>query len=79
MSAYRLDVATLFGVLDEARRTRGLSWRRLAAAVGTTPSAFTRMRHGNAPDAHLLLSLMLWLEWAPELQLVAQPVGGEQR
>lgn len=79
MSAYRLDVAALFKVLDEARVAHGLSWRRLAAVVGTTPSAFTRMRHGNAPDAHLLVSLMLWLEWAPELQLVSRPAGGARR
>lgn len=79
MSVYRLDVAALFGVLDEARVAQGLSWRRLAVVVGSTPSAFTRMRHGNAPDAHLLVSLMLWLEWAPELQLLVRPTGGEPR
>lgn len=71
MSAVRLNVPALFGLLDAQRVERGLSWRQLADVVGSTPSAFTRMSHGKAPDAHLLVALVLWLGWAPELQLLA--------
>lgn len=71
MSAVRLNVPVLFGFLDAQRQERGLSWRQVAEVVGSTPSAFTRMSYGKAPDAHLLVALVLWLGWAPELQLLA--------
>ncbi|MCX5209724.1 hypothetical protein OG689_10560 [Kitasatospora sp. NBC_00240] len=75
MSSHRLDVPTLYALLDAQRAERGLSWTRLGVLVGTTKNVFARMSQGAAPDAHTLLSLLLWLEWSPELVLLARPAG----
>ena len=79
MSAWVLPVAALYGVLDERRQRVGLSWRRLAGELDLSPSTFTRMKSGLAPDAHTLGVLLIWLGWAPELAHLVQesaPGGG---
>jgi transcriptional regulator with XRE-family HTH domain len=75
-----LDVGLLYRLVDERRQAAGLSWRQLAGVLGTSPSSFTRMSHGRAPEAALLVGLVLWLGWAPELALLvrgADPAGGD--
>jgi hypothetical protein len=73
-----LDVPVLLELVNGRRVERGLSWWALAQELGVTSSAWTRMRRGRAPDAHLLLSLLIWLEWAPDLVLLAEPVGAQR-
>jgi hypothetical protein len=33
------------------------------------------MKRGGAPDSNLLLSLLIWLDWAPDLVLLAAGDG----
>jgi transcriptional regulator with XRE-family HTH domain len=61
MSAYRLDVPTLYAYLDAKRQRNGLSWRAVARETGLASSTLTRIGHGDAPDAHALLTLITWL------------------
>ncbi|MEU6235929.1 hypothetical protein [Kitasatospora sp. NPDC047058] len=68
----------LLELVDQRRSEVGLSWWALARELGVTSSAWARMKRGRAPDAHLLLSLLIWLEWAPELALLAEPVGAQR-
>lgn len=76
MSAYQLDLATLFKLVDAQRTERAMSWVDLSATVGVTPNVFVRMRQGSSnPDANTLVSLLMWLDWAPELALLVRPAG----
>lgn len=61
MSAYRLNVPALHRLVDEKRCAEGLSWRQLGNLTGITASTFSRMPKGLAPDAHALVSLLMWL------------------
>lgn len=72
VSRWVLDVQVLYGVLDERRRARGLSWRQLALHLGISPNVFSRMKAGSAPDAATLGALLVWLGWAPELALIVR-------
>ena len=75
MSAYQLDVPTLFALVDAQRLERGLSWNRLAQSLGLTGNVFTRMAGGSAPDSHTLVTLLVWLGWvgsSPELALLVR-------
>ena len=74
MSAYRLDVPTLYALLEAERLERGLSWNRLAKSLGLTSTVFSRMSVGGAPDAHTLVTLLVWLGWAPEVALLVKRV-----
>lgn len=76
MSAYRLDVLELYRLLDVRRRTFGLSWRRVAAEVGMSPSAFTRMAGGLPPHADHLVSLLVWLGMDAEIAHLIK-LGGD--
>lgn len=60
-SNYQLDVAALYRYLNHHRRAKGLSWRGVAAETGCPPSLFTKLRHGGAPSAHALVTLLMWL------------------
>ncbi|WP_051966502.1 helix-turn-helix transcriptional regulator [Kitasatospora mediocidica] len=77
MSLYVLDVPVLYGRLDAVRVQRGLSWRVLAADLRLSPSTFTQMKAGLAPDSHTLGTVLMWLGWMPELALLVreQPVS----
>ncbi|MFF0409148.1 hypothetical protein ACFYUY_01765 [Kitasatospora sp. NPDC004745] len=66
----------LLALVDQRRAQLGLSQQLLAVSLGTSASALKRMSRGGAPDAHLLLRLLLWLGWAPELVLLVEG-GGE--
>lgn len=56
-----LDVAQLHSALDFVRAHRRMSWRAVAAEVGCSPSALTRISQGHAPDADGLCALIDWL------------------
>jgi len=62
VSAYRLNVAELYRLVDAQRQFRGLSWRAVARELGLSASTLTRLRDGGcAPDADALVSLLMWL------------------
>lgn len=73
MSGHRLDVPELHQLLDTQRRARGLSWRGIARETGLGSSTLTRIRHGQAPDAHALVSLLVWLNLDTDIARIAQP------
>jgi hypothetical protein len=79
MPAHRLDIDTLYQLLDTQRQEQDLSWKRLATSLNITSKVFCRMAAGGAPDAHTLVALVLWLGWAPELSLLQQPRTGGVR
>jgi transcriptional regulator with XRE-family HTH domain len=62
----RIDVPALYGALDGARRSRGLSWRQLAAEVGCSPSTMTRLANGHRPDVDAFIALTQWLKMPAE-------------
>lgn len=76
MSAYRLDVPTLYALLDARRLELGLSWFRLGHELGLTSNVFSRMAVSDgAPDSHTLVTLLVWLGWvesSPELALLVR-------
>lgn len=76
MSAYRLNAAELHRRVDVRRRERGLSWRRLAAELDVSASTFSRMEAGYAPDAHALVSMLVWLDLDTDIVWLIRP-GGE--
>jgi transcriptional regulator with XRE-family HTH domain len=61
MTSHVLDVAALYRSLDERRIRDGVSWRRVSAEVGVSPSTLSRMAVGKSPDADALCSLIIWL------------------
>ncbi len=66
MARTRIDVPALYGALDGARRSRGLSWRQLAAEVGCSPSTMTRLANGHRPDVDAFIALTGWLRMPAE-------------
>ncbi|MGH3648479.1 MAG: helix-turn-helix domain-containing protein [Micromonosporaceae bacterium] len=62
----KIDVSRLYAALDGARRSKGLSWRQLAAEVGCSPSTMTRLANGDRPDVDAFLSLTKWLKMPGE-------------
>jgi transcriptional regulator with XRE-family HTH domain len=73
VTAYRLDVPELHRRLDVQRQQRGLSWRALGATTGISPSTFSRLAAGHAPDAHGLVSLLVWLDLDTDIAYLVQP------
>lgn len=73
MTAYRLDVSELYRRLDVQRAAKGMSWRDLATATGTTSSMFSRMAAGHAPDVHGLVSLLVWLDLDTDIAYLIRP------
>lgn len=73
MSGHRLDVPELHRLLDTQRRRRGLSWRDVADACGLNSSTMSRIAQGHAPDAHGLVSLIVWLDMDADVARIVQP------
>ena len=73
MSGHRLDVPELHRLLDNQRRQHGLSWRGIARETGLSSSTLTRIRNGQAPDAHALVSLIVWLNLDTDIARIVQP------
>lgn len=70
MPKTRVDVVALQAALNQARITKGMSWRQLAAASGVTPSLLSRLRNGYKPDADGFMTLVRWLGMRAERFLV---------
>lgn len=56
-----VDVSALHAALDEKRRSRGYSWRKIALEAGISPSTLTRMAQGRRPDVDSFGALISWL------------------
>ncbi len=59
--ATTVDVGALYAALDQQRRQQNLTWRKLAKAMGISPSTFTRMAQGGHPDVDTFVALCSWL------------------
>lgn len=75
MSAYVLDAAELRSRLDAKRKTRGISWRQVCRENDISPCVPSRLKNGTAPDAHALLSLLVWLDLDTDIAYLIKPKG----
>lgn len=71
--AYRLDVPELHRRLNIQRAARGLTWRQVAEIVGISAPTFSRIAAGSAPDAHALVSLLVWLDLDTDIAVMVKP------
>jgi hypothetical protein len=74
-TAYRLDVAALYRRLDAQRAAKGLLWKQVAEIVGISAPTFSRIAAGSAPDAHALVSLLVWLDLDTDIAYLVKPRG----
>lgn len=65
MSA-RIDGVALHAALDVQREARGMSWRKLAAEAGVSPSLLSRLGNGVGLEADGFAALVQWLGVPPE-------------
>ena len=75
MSTYRLDPEALYEDLDDRRQERGLSWRAIARETDLSPMVFSRLKQGTAPDAHAVLTLLVWLTPGADAELPVKPMA----
>lgn len=61
MEILRFDTAALFDALDAERRSRGLSWRQVAAEIGVSESTLTRTKSGGRLEVDGMLNMVAWL------------------
>lgn len=54
------DNEKFYAALDAQRRTRGLTWKQVAAESGVSASTLTRMAQGKRPDVDGLAALLAW-------------------
>ena len=57
----RFDVDALHAAMDSQRRSRGLTWKEVAAESGVSASTLTRLSRGRQPDVNSLAALTVWL------------------
>ena len=57
----RFDSRALYDALDAQRRTRGLTWRQVAADVGVSTSTLTGTKRGGRLEVDGALAMVRWL------------------
>src|SRR5882672_11423146 len=57
----QLDVEALYAALDQQRKSRDLSWRKVADETGVSASTLTRIGQGKRPDVDSFAALVHWL------------------
>ena len=61
MTSHRLDVRELHLAIYAQQHREGLTAAQVAARTGVGASTLTRIKQGRAPDAHGLVTLLVWL------------------
>lgn len=61
MAKPHVQFEALYEALNVEREHRGMSWREVAKAIGTSASTFTRLAQGRGTDANTFASLVAWL------------------
>ncbi len=56
----RFDREHFYATLDAIRAARGLTWRQAAREAGVSPSTFSRLAQGHAPDVNGFAALVAW-------------------
>ena len=54
------DSGAFYEALDGTRRSRALTWKKVAAESGVSASTLTRMAQGRRPDIDGLAALAAW-------------------
>lgn len=73
-----IDVKTLVATLDADRRTRKISWRKLAGEAGVSASTLTRMQQGKSPDVNTFTALTRWLNIPAERFTKGKATGSSE-
>ncbi len=66
MPGLEFDARPILAELETKRARAKLSWRQVARAVGVSPTTFTRLYRGHAPDAVTLGRILFWLGRKPD-------------
>jgi transcriptional regulator with XRE-family HTH domain len=56
----KFDAEGLYSALDAQRRSRNLTWKRVAEEAGVSASTLTRMAQGRRPDVDTMAALVAW-------------------
>jgi len=56
----------LYTALDTKRRSRGMSWQRVAREIGVASSTISRAQHDGPMETDGMLAMVRWLGCAPE-------------
>ncbi len=56
----------LYTALDTKRRSRGMSWQRVAREIGVASSTISRGQHDGPMETDGMLGMVRWLGCAPE-------------
>lgn len=59
------DCEAFYAALDEIRRSKNFSWKKLADQAKVSASTLTRMGQGKLPDADTLTMLSAWSSLNP--------------
>lgn len=78
MEKTTINAAALHAALDGVRKSRGISWRKLAGEVGVSPSLFSRLGNGLRPDADGFATIVAWLEVPAEV-FFDRPESGREK
>jgi len=57
----RFDPQALYAALDLERRSRGMTWRQVAAEIGVSEATITRTRSGGRMEVDGMLAMVAWL------------------
>lgn len=70
----RFDARVLYETMDEQRRARGLSWRKVAQEIGAiSPSTLTRTKLGGRMEGDGMLAMCRWVGRTAEIFLRYKP------
>lgn len=77
MAGTTVDVQALHAALDAERVSRGLSWRKLAAELGLSPSTFSRLANGQKPDVDAFAAMVSWLGGSADMFILTDEKRAE--
>lgn len=60
MTTGKFDAEAFFAALDAERRSRGVTWKKIAEQAKVPASTLTRMSQGRRPDVDSLAALCSW-------------------
>lgn len=56
----KFDAHGFYSALDAQRRSRNLTWKKVAEEAGVSASTLTRMAQGRRPDVDSMAALVAW-------------------